>query len=144
MSNSQVRSYINSRMPTVEPDLKEHLDSFNIENIPRTLINKRYHIAIGPSTSSNKIDLHIDELVPVTMTIWSQGFRNVVTATDALLDRAHCIRMDLINPVNIATFGRDLIDFNSFSIVPSEIAVSNDDTVQVQMEFVARFAFGTP
>ena len=58
------------------------------------------------------------------------------------MDVAHCIRMDAIDFENIETFGMDLLDVNATSITPSPIDDSNDNIIQVQIEFNVRLSFG--
>ena len=142
MSFSQVRTYINSRIATLYPDLIEWQDAFNVENIPTVLLNTRYHIQYGSSTSSSQIDKHIEDLFGITITIFKQGYNSENTAIDELMDIAHCIRMDLIDHRNLETFGGDLEDFISTSITPTPIAASNDNIIQVQLEFNVRLTFG--
>ena len=141
MSFSQVRTYINSRISTTEPDLVEWQDAFNLENIPTVLLNTRYHIQYGAAVSSTQIDKHIEDLFDITITIFKQGYNTENQAIDDLMDKAHCIRLDLINHQNLQTFGGDLLDFVSNSITPIPIAASNDNIIQVQLNFNVRLTF---
>ena len=142
MSLSQVRTYFQQRIAVVEPDLIEHQDAFNFANIPETQLDTRYHILYGSAASSNKIDNHVEDLFPITVTIWRRAFNSENETLDALMDVAHCIRMDAIDFENIETFGMDLLDVNATSITPSPIDDSNDNIIQVQIEFNVRLSFG--
>jgi len=139
-------------MAIVEPTYEEWTDSFNIENVPTTVLDSKYHVGLGALTSSPQQDRSIQDQFPVVLTIWKRGFVDIVTATDELLDVANCIRLDIIDVENVElykqaeiTAGRtgNIEDVQSVSITPSEIAASNDNIVQIQLEFNVRLYFGT-
>ena len=143
MSLSQVRTYFNQEIIKVSPDRSEWRDAFNIENVPRTLLNKRYHIDTTSVASSPQSDHHVEDNFAVTVTIWKQGFNEVATALDELLDEAHCIRMQLINPRNVNDFAGDIDRVDSVSIEPTAFDDSNDNIVQMDMIFNVVLFFGT-
>lgn len=139
MSLSQVRRYFNQSITNQYSNYVEWTDAFNIENIPRTLLNNRYHIGIGPISSTAKQDTHIVDSQSVTLTIWKSGFLNVSDARDEILNIAHAIRLKLINPVNIETFrasvNGEIQDVQSVSITPEVIDATNDNVIQVSIQF---------
>jgi hypothetical protein len=141
MSLSQIRNYINQRMAVVEPDFQEWQDALNLDNIPRTLLDKTYHIAINTVTSTPQTDMHIEDSGSATITIFKRTFNDEVGARDTVLDTAHCIRMDLIKPLNVNAFSGDIDAVESVTIVNEEIDVSNDNVIKVEMEFNFRLFF---
>lgn len=148
MSLSQVRDYIQERMLVVEPDFTEWTQSLDVEtkNIPRTKLDKVYHLTYQPISSTIKVDRHVDDSFPILMSIFRIGGDTPVEVRDELLDVAHCIRMDLIDWRNIGDFkianDNQLDDVNVLSITPTQIDDTNDNTIRVDIEITARLLFG--
>lgn len=144
----QVRQYINLRVPQVLSGFTEWKDSLeDIGNIPKTLLDRIYHITIGSSASSNQVDRHIDESVNVLITIFRRGYNEPVVARDELLQDANCIRLDLINPINIEAFKSDM-DGNievveSVGLTPLEIDETNDNIIKVEIDLNVRLFLAT-
>ena len=142
MSLSQVRTYLKQRIAIVEPDLKEWRDAFNLENIPNTLLDTYYHIGYGLDSSSPQADKFIEDSFSVTVTIFKRGGVNIVDAVDSLMDTAHCIRMECIKQWEVSQTD-NIKSVESVSIEPTEINASNDNIVQVQINFNVRLFFNS-
>lgn len=138
MSLGAIRTYFNQRITSVDSNLSEWTDAFNLENVPSTLLESKYHIGLGPSSSASGIDFHIRDDFTVNVTLWKRGLNNVPNAVDELLDEANCIRTDIINPRNIEDFNQDILKISAIGIEIEEIQASNDDVVQVQIIFEVR------
>lgn len=143
---TQVRSYINSRMAVVEPDFKEWKDSLeDIGNIPKTLLDRSYHITLGVNTSTPQIDRHIEDDFSVVLSVFRRAYNSPVENRDTILQVANCIRLDIINHKNVEAFklanDGNIEDVQSVSITPSEIEASNDNIIKVEIEFNVRLFF---
>jgi len=144
---SQVRDYINARMAVVEPTYKEWTDSLEeIGNIPKTLLNRSYHITLNGSTSSSNNDREIEDVSNVIITVWQRGYTKPVEARDEILQTANCIRLDIIDPKNVEAYKRandgNIEDVQSVGITPGEIDASNDNIIQVEIELNLRLYIG--
>ena len=145
---TQIRNYINTRMAVVEPNFTEWVDSLeDIGNIPRTKLDTSYHINLVGSTSTSAIDRHIEDDFGVIISIFRRGYNTPVEARDAVLQTANCIRLDMVNPRNfeahkVANDG-NIEDVVSVSITPSEIDISNDNIIKIEIELNVRLFFGT-
>lgn len=144
---SQVRDYIRSRMAVVEPTYQEWTDSLdNIGNIPKTVLNRTYHITLNGSTASTNNDTFIQDVSNVVITIFKRGFTRPVEARDEIMQTANCIRLDMIDPQNVETYKAandgNIEDIQSVGITPTEIDVSNDNTIQVEIELNLRLYIG--
>lgn len=144
---SQVRDYIRSRMAVVEPTYQEWTDSLdNIGNIPKTVLNRTYHITLNGTTASTNNDIFIQDVSNVVITIFKRGFTKPVEARDEVMQTANCIRLDIIDPQNVETYKAandgNIEDIQSVGIVPNEIDVSNDNTIQVEIELNLRLYIG--
>ena len=144
MSLSQIRGYFNTQILATKPTYQEWLDAFNVENIPRPIIDRTYHIEIG-TDSSTQGDVSIEDEVTVSVSIFKQAFNSPVTARDDLLDIAHCIRLALIKPLNVEAYkvanSGDIDTVTSSSITAIEIDDSNDNIVKAELIFNVRLYF---
>jgi len=144
---SQVRDYIQTRLGIVEPDFREWTDSLaNIGNIPQTLLDKSYHIELGP-TSSTHDDNVLTEIQDVNLTVWRRGYNTPSDARDALMQTANCIRLDLVSSFNVNAYKEandaNIEDCESVSLTPTAINVTNDDIVQVTIALNVTLLFAT-
>lgn len=145
---TQVRDYINTRMAVVEPTFKEWVESLEyIGNIPKTLLDKTYHVDLLGLSSTPKTDSHIEDSFGVLVSIFKRTFNDQVGARDELLQTGNCIRLDMIKPTNIESykFANDgnIEDVQSVSITPTEIDASNDNIIKLEIELNVRLFFGT-
>lgn len=145
---TQIRDYIKTRMGVVEPDLQEWTDSLeDIGNIPQTLLDKIYHITIGGGSSSNNIDLHVEDDFEVIVTVFKRAYNEPVEARDTALQTANCIRLDMINPLNVESYKAandgNIEDVRSVTITPSEINTTNDNIIKVEIGLNVRLFFAT-
>jgi hypothetical protein len=118
----------------------EWTDGFNIENIPSTVLDMSYHLAVGDIRSgpANQL-LHVFDY-PLTVSIFLKGFRDPAEAIDLGLDAGQEILEDILSPAQrLQTDG--LKDIRPGSIAVRPLADSNDNTVVVEMEFRAVMAF---
>jgi len=125
-------------MAVVEPGFQEWTESLeDIGNIPATLLDNRYHIELGPTTSTEQIDQHIQEDQSVILTVFKRGFNRPTEARDSLMQTANCIRLDIIKPLNVDAY-KQANDGNidkvvSLGLTPSEIDTTNDNTIKVEI-----------
>ena len=141
MSWSQIRTYFNGEIETVLPDMREWRDAFNVENIPRTLLDTYYHLDIRSGASSSANDATVQDRMLVALKIWKKGSNDIATTQDELWDLAFCIRQGLINPRNVHTFDRDIQAVENLSMNAQPIDLTNDNVVEIQLEFNVRMYF---
>jgi len=142
----QIRDYINTRMSVIDSDMIEWKDSLeDIGNIPQTILDRSYHISIGSITSSTNNDIFIEDSTPITVTIFKRAFNEQVESRDIVLEKANCIRLDMINPVNVESYKAandgNIEDIQSVSITPIELNVTNDNIIKVEIELNLRLFF---
>jgi len=145
---TQVRDYINTRMAIVEPTFTESVDSLeDIGNIPKTKLDTSYQTTLSFISSTPKVDRLIEDSFTVLINIFKRGYNTPVLARDSLLQTANCIRLDLIDPLNIEAYkvanDGNIEDVVSVSITPSEIDATNDNIIKVEIELNVRLFFGT-
>jgi len=136
---SQVRDYINTRMSVVEPTYQEWKGSLeDIGNIPKTLLDRSYHITLNPTTSTEQSDNFIQETQNVFISVFKQGFTSSIEARDELMQIANCIRLDIINFRNVEDY-KAANDGNiekvvSIGITPNDIDATNDNIIKATIE----------
>ena len=146
---SDIRKYFNQEIAKVDGDSKEWTDALvfdDANNIPSTLLNTRHHIELSNWTSSPAQDLSVQDQFSVTLTIFKKGFTDPQDALDDLLDKALCIKHQLINPQNVEAFktlNNAAIDaVENTTGTASEIDASNDNIIKIALEFNVRLFFG--
>ena len=144
---TQIRDYLKTRMTAVDSTLVEWTGSLeDIGNIPKTILDKSYHITIGAGTSTSKIDRHIEDDFSTIITTFKRAFNDPVGARDTAIQKANCIRLDMVSPLNIEAYKSandgNIEDVVSIGITPSEIDLTNDNIIKVETELNIRLFFG--
>ena len=144
---TQVRDYIKTRVTAEDSTFQEWTDSLeNIGNIPNTVLDRTYHITLAGITSSTNNDAFIQDSFSVIVTIFKRAYTDPVVNRDVVLQKANCFRLNFIDPENVETYKAandgNIEDVQSVSITPSEIDVTNDNIIQVEIELNVRLFFG--
>lgn len=134
MSFIDLRPYFEARMKTVDQDLREWPDAFNIENIPSGILDKSWHVEFGPFnyTGTAHTCLHFD--CPVRLQVFIKGYREPKEAVDSALKFADAIVKECCKPsnrLNQATIKNvlpNLIDIR-------ELAQGNDNCAVLELTF---------
>lgn len=148
MNMSQMRSYIKEQILVLHPTYIEWVDSLeDIGNIPVTQLDRTFHIEIGASSTSNNIDLHIEDVFTINVALFKRGYNSPVDARDSILQIANCTRMAIINPTNIETYklanNANIETITNTAIVPSAIEATNDNIIKVLLTFNVRLFWTT-
>lgn len=122
---------------------KEHKDGFNFDNIPETIFNRAYHIESGPMPGNDQNQTALDANADVTIRLFLKGFRDPAAAIDSGISFGQAALCDIIDPKNAngVTVGIKNVDFNNMLVTPA--AVSNDNSVVVEMDFTVRVFLNT-
>lgn len=140
MSVSQVRTYFNARVQEVDSNLKVWDDAFNINNVPESLVDTYYHVQYNNVAVSSNNDVSFEDSVSVVVTLWKKGFRDPIAAYDELNDLGLCIRLNAVQPSKISLTD-NIRQVECTSVTSSPIEDSNDNIVQLSLEFNARLFF---
>jgi hypothetical protein len=122
---SEIRTYFKSVIKEVEPDLKTHKEYYTDFNVPESKIEDVYFLKIG-NMSSQRVDSSYTASFDVTVTIWKDGDKDIITK----LDKAYCNAIEIMS--NLQDQSR--IDQTQFikSVVGTGIdneAIENNDNV---------------
>jgi hypothetical protein len=132
MSLANIYPYFRARMNGL--GFTEWPDGFNLENIPKTIINKSYHIltpdlAGGPSNQN-----HQDTDTSVTISFFEKGFRDPTEAKERAMLDIETIVKDVCNISNRTDTLLNVV-FDGGTIDP--INASDDNQVLIQLNFTA-------
>lgn len=115
-----LRSYIKSQVLSVDSDLIENNSAFYDGDIGENLIDRSYQIEINNITNELR-DSHREDSVDVVISIFGYGYQDEINKYDDLLDKALCIRDNIIELGNF---------FKKFTIV--NIQANNISSEQLE------------
>jgi hypothetical protein len=125
----KIRNFINTKILGVDSSLKEWKDVFNSENIPESIIDDSYHVSFG-AASYTRDDQWIESDLPVEISLFKKGFRQVQDAHDAIYDKAILINLNLSD---IASYNSTFVrNYFPISITP-EFYTSNDNLIIIKI-----------
>ena len=134
MSFIDLRSYFEARMKTVDPDLRQWKDAFNIENIPSTILDKSWHVNFGPFSYIGTAHTCLSFTCPVTLQVFLKGYREPKEAVDSAMKFADAIVKESCKPTN------RLNQPNIKNVLPNlisirELAQANDNCAVLELIF---------
>jgi len=125
MSIISVRPYFRTRMNAL--GFREHLDVFNVSNIPSTLLDKSYHIGQGP-ISNRKMQMNYSEVeMNIILNFYIKGFRDVSSGIDSAINLTEDILEGILLPSNRLLGNIKDVILNSVSYEP--LSISNDNAI---------------
>ena len=139
MTISQVRTYFDGIINSVDSSIKKWDKFFDRDNIPRNLQAKAYHLSYGNLASQELADLSTDDDLTVVIELYFKQKRDHQSTFDTAMDTAHSIRMEAIKPQN-AMVGANIKNVILNSMVP-EVLDNSDSSVIVTLEFTVRLLF---
>lgn len=137
MSLQAVRPYVSARMAGL--GYAEHLDPFNDENIPSSLLDNGFHQIMLPISGADKTNSSQGLDVPVQVKAFFKGFRNPEEALTQSIIKAEEIISDLTFIKNYSSLTPPItgVFLDSLSFEPYDEG-SNDNIIQAV--FVFRFS----
>jgi len=133
MSLVDVVPYFDSKM--IDLGYQSWDDEFNIDNIPRDLLDRSYHIEIGSIASGPASNTDFEFTFPVIITVHS-CITNALGSSDATNDmmiKAHSILDSILLAED--RYGAELKQIYPVSINFEPISSSNDNIIRVRIEF---------
>ena len=98
---SNLRSYFRDQVLSVDSDLIENQSAFYDEDIGENLIDRSFQIEINNITAVSR-DSHYESTLDVNLSIFGFGYREAIQNYDELLDKALCIRDNIVNLRNFS------------------------------------------
>lgn len=138
MSWSNVRPYFNAILNQLE--YREWVDGFATDNIPDSVLDKSYHVGLGPIDGIRQNQLDQETEFSVVLRTYHKGYRNSQEAIDTAVAEAEAIMKRLVKVEEIDgrvnTAGILNVLFNEAAFDP--IDASNDNAVVVTSSYTVR------
>jgi len=131
----KIRSFINSKIAEVDPDLKENPSAFFDNDIGESIIDRSYQVTIVPLPAVVR-DLAFERTLTVSISIFGYGGREQIRNYDALIDKAICIEDCLISLKNFYQV-ETITDIVSEGIQASKYT-DTDDCYKVDINLTIR------
>ena len=133
MSLSAVRPLMRTQMDSL--GYREWSDGFNFENIPSTIFDESYHLAVGVvSGSPADLSTHTFDY-PVTLRVFLKGFRDPAEAIDDALLRSDEILGSFLAENIRATNTNGIVNIAPGSVQVTPYDQTNDNAVILEMVF---------
>ena len=139
MSFSGIRSYFRSKLTTVDSDLHEWTDGFNIENIPETIIDKAWHLTFESTApqSINQNCFYIE--YPVILNVFLLSGIDVASGIDSANVLGQSIYQEILkhtSRLNITgTSAAKIINIIPGPMSINQFSPDNDNTIRLQINF---------
>lgn len=136
----EIRSYFNSVVAEVNPDIKPHNEFFTSENIADSIIEDRFMLKFGTFNSS-RIDTNFEGTFDITLEIWRNGFRDNIDN----LDNAYCEAIEIMSKaqnLNKITQDEFIKAVNGVSLIPESVE-DNDNMGKFTIQFIVQVAYNS-
>ena len=135
MSWTEIRPYFENLLDAA--DHSQWSDGFASDNIPSNLLDRAYHIAIGPLVGISQNQQDQETQTTVTVRTFYKGYNDPKTAIDTAIEQTQLIMQSCVKPSNrVATGGIKNVIFSEANIDP--IDGSNDNAVVVTANYTVR------
>lgn len=131
MALELVRPYFRARVNAL--GFTEWQDGFGDDNIPESIIDKSYHLRHGNVSKLSRGGADIVYTVPITVSAFFSGYRDVSAAIDLGMAGAESIVNSCINIANYVSPIK-IVEFTGFTVEPYDDAV-NDNIVKALISF---------
>jgi hypothetical protein len=139
VSWTAVRPYFDTILESA--GFAEWADGFATDNIPANILDRAYHVQIGPITGTGQNQSTQETEATVTIRMFFKGFVDSQLAVDTAIEMSETVMKDCVNPATrTTTAGIKNVIFNETNIDP--IDASNDNAVVVTSSFTVRVIFG--
>lgn len=101
----EIRDYLIEQITSVDSELQQNDSVFYDDDIGENLIDRSYQIVLNNIISSERADYRTDTVEGV-VSIFGFGYQEPIINYDLLLDKALCIRNNIIDIGNFTGIGR--------------------------------------
>lgn len=140
MSWTKVRPYFNAVMENL--GYSEHKDAFAVDNIPETVMDKSFHVGLGPVEGTGQNHLAQESEMSVVLRTYYLGYRTPQEAVDTAISEGETILKQLVKVTDLGgrvnTDGLMNVVFNEAALDP--IDSSNDNAVVLTSSYTVRIA----
>jgi hypothetical protein len=135
---SQIRSYFREQILLVDPELVENQSAFYLGDIGENLIDRSFQIEINDIVLTSR-DSHYESALEVNVSIFGFGYKEEIKNYDELLDKALCIRDNIISLRNFT--GKFEISNITAGSVVSEQLEGDDNGFKINSNYTLSIAY---
>ena len=137
--STDINTYFDSVVSTVDPTYKKWEGRFELTNIPRNINAKAYYVEIGVLNSASPSDNFLNDTVDVKVYLFHKARKNVVSVRNTAIDSAQDIRVEAQKPEN-ALVGANIKNVILGSFEPEEID-DDDNSIVLTMNFTVQLIY---
>ena len=134
----EIRSYLKAQILSVDSDLNENDSAFYLDDIGETLIENSYQISLNNITNDLRTDFREDAIEAV-VSIFGYGYQDEINEYDVLLDKALCIRNNIIDLKNFSGVEK-ITNIESVGINSTQLS-GDDNGFKIDINLTIRFAY---
>jgi len=134
MALEQVKGYFRSRLPSL--GFVEWSDGFNFTNIPKTLLNDRWHLEMGRVTNVSQ-NQPLQLRWPVTLRLFKSPGRDPRTLMDDAILSLDIVLADLLTAENRVAYSDNFKNLYLDSFRLEQLGETNDNGVIIVIELSA-------
>lgn len=118
-------------------------DGFNSENIPRTLLDRSFHLTLGDCSNRKNSHDNLEIDCPVSVELYRAQNRKPKDLIDTGVGIADTVMADILNAANRLTYGNGLMNvtFQTMRVIKS--SDSNDNSLRVQIDLIMTVIIST-
>lgn len=134
---TDIETYFDNAVAAVDGEYYKWEGKYDIDNIPRNMKSKSYHIEVGTLVSNPPNDHFLNDELEVTVRVIRKATKSQGNVRNATIDSAHLIRLEAQKPV------RGLQNIRNVTLTDStpEDLTDNDNSVVVIMRFNVQLIF---
>lgn len=142
MSWSNIRPYFNAILEA--KGYREWDDAFAVDNIPDTVMDKSYHVGMGPFDGIKQSQLDQETACTVVLRTYYKGYARPQEALDLAISETETIMKECVKVQQVggrvSTAGILNVVFNEAALDP--IDASNDNAIVVTSNYTVRVMIG--
>jgi hypothetical protein len=137
----EIREYTKLQIYNVDPDMLENESAFYDGDIGEGNLETTYQIAIN-NILNNVRDSHFEDNIEVIVSIFGFGYTDEVVLYDELLDKAVCIRDNIISIANFNSY-EDITNVQSNGINAEQLpGDDNGFKIDINFTFIRAYSRG--
>lgn len=137
--STDIKTYFDTIISTVDSTYKKWDGRFELTNIPRNINAKAYYVEIGALNSESPNDNFLDDTLDVKVYLFHKARKNVADARDTAIDSAQSIRLEAQKPEN-ALVGANIKNVILDDFEPEELE-DHDNSIVLTMNFTVRLIY---
>ena len=134
----EIRDYIIGEIASVDSDLVANDSVFFDDDIGESLIHRSYQIVLNNITNDERTDYRKDSIEAI-VSIFGFGYQQPIANYDELLDKALCIRNNIIDIGNFTGVGK-IINIISNDVVATQLN-GDDNAFKIDINLTIQVSY---